>query len=170
MKEKYKAIGETRISDAKARRYGERIAKLMEGTGYTTPRIVVNDARDPKSPLHDYFEWDQKVAAEKWRIEQAGYLLRHISIEVLGNDKQEIRGFYSVTPSSDMHASEPKVYVSLNTILTDKDKRDEVIAYALRELNGWMQRYNQYKEMKHLIKIMSVEVTKIKKVETSRGD
>ena len=44
--------------------------------GTLTPELVVDVARDPEHPLHSRFEWDDSIAAEKWRLEQAGQLLR----------------------------------------------------------------------------------------------
>lgn len=54
----------------------ERLQSLEGDDGRITPEAVVEDARDPESPLHDEFEWDDSVAAEKYRLEQARRLLR----------------------------------------------------------------------------------------------
>jgi hypothetical protein len=49
-----------------AQQYGERIAVLIERhDGVVTPDLVVDDARDPTSPLHEFFEWDDRDAAER---------------------------------------------------------------------------------------------------------
>jgi len=159
----YKASNGARLSDKEAAIYGSRITHLSEKKGYVTPKMVVDDARNPNSPLHNYFDWDDKEAAEKWRIEQAQYLIRHIVVTVMDEKKPEIRHFYSITPTSDMgKIKESKVYVTLNTIMSDTEKRAEVIAYALRELNGWMERYRQYSELESLIKTMEIQVKKVK--------
>jgi len=40
----------------------------LEAQGKLTPDEVVTLAKDPASPLHEYFEWDvQKAAEEHWR-------------------------------------------------------------------------------------------------------
>ena len=147
----YTAVHGARINKEQAARYGSRITHLAEENGFITPRLVVDDARNPASPLHDYFDWNNKEAAEKWRIEQAKYLIRTISITVIDEKRPEIRQFYSITSTPEMDTEEPQVYVTLNTILTDKEKRQEVIAYALRELRGWTERYRQYSELHELI-------------------
>jgi hypothetical protein len=51
-----------------------RLAKKHRGN--LTPEVVLEAAKDPASPLHSRFEWDDDVAAHKWRLEQARVLLR----------------------------------------------------------------------------------------------
>jgi hypothetical protein len=34
-------------------------------------RIILEDAKRETSPLHEYFMWDDKVAADRYRLEQA---------------------------------------------------------------------------------------------------
>ena len=47
----------------------KKIASANDGKLY--PRAVVDAARPAGSPLHGSFEWDDSVAAESYRIEQA---------------------------------------------------------------------------------------------------
>lgn len=47
----------------------------LEQQGRLTPDMVVEHARDPESPAHDWFEWDDSKAAHKHRLEQARELL-----------------------------------------------------------------------------------------------
>jgi hypothetical protein len=162
---KYKASDGARLNDSQAARYGSRITHLKEKKGFVTPEIVINDAKNPKSPLHDYFDWNDREAAESWRIEQAKYLIRHIVVTIINDDKPEtIRQFYSITPTTDMHTDSPKVYVTLDDVLSNVDTRKEVIAYALRELEGWKARYKQYSELSGLIEILEDEIRKVKGV------
>jgi hypothetical protein len=45
-----------------------------------TPKEILEKAKDPKSPLHKYFEWDNSKAGEQYRIYQARHLARHPEI------------------------------------------------------------------------------------------
>lgn len=54
--------------------------------GVVTPEHVVDAARDPESPLHGYFEWDDVEAAEAHRRDQARALLRSWRIRVVTNN------------------------------------------------------------------------------------
>lgn len=162
---KYKASDGARLSDAQAAKYGSRINHLSEKEGFVTPEMVLEDAKNKNSPLHDYFDWNDREAAASWRIEQAKYLIRHIVVTIINDEKPEtIRQFYSITPTSEMKSDAPRVYVTLDSVLSDVDKRKEVIGYALRELEGWKARYKQYSELSGLIEILDDEIRKVKGV------
>ncbi len=53
------------------------LATLHEG-GRLRPSAVVEAARPSDSPLHDLFEWDDRVAASAFRLEQARGIIRTV--------------------------------------------------------------------------------------------
>ena len=160
---KYSSMAGARFNNKEAGVYGARLSMLAAQRGYLTPRIVVEDARNTESPLHSYFDWNDEVAAEAWRIEQAKYLIRNISITVSTDKTPQVRHFFSVTPSANMHVSEPKVYVTMDNVISNAGRRIEVVEYALRELEGWTVRYSQYSELFGVSKEIMKEISKVKK-------
>jgi hypothetical protein len=58
--------------------------------GRLTPEDVVKSAARKTSPLHEYFEWDEKKAAKKYRLMQARQLIRSVTIHVT-RDEVEIK-------------------------------------------------------------------------------
>lgn len=102
-----------------------RLAEIeMANGGRLTPSAVVEDARDPSSPLHGSFEWDvTKASAAHW-IEQARRLIT--SIHVLQRvETTSVRAVYYVRDPS--AGSEEQGYVSLPTVRTDADLAREVL-------------------------------------------
>lgn len=158
MNKEYKPASGSRLTNEQAKKYGNQITKITERKGFITPKIVLDDARKSNSPLNDYFEWNNRIASEKWRLTQASYLIRSITITIMHEDKPQVRHFFSVRATDDMDTKEAKVYVTLDTIMNDEQKRREVVAYALRELRGWTERYSQYSELKHLREYISTEM------------
>jgi len=59
-----------------------RLRKLQDKHGRITPNSVVDDARDPDSPLHGFFQWDDSKAAEAYRLDQARALIRRFPVVV----------------------------------------------------------------------------------------
>lgn len=56
----------------------DRLRQINDERGDMTPALVVEDARDPDSPLHDQFDWSDTAAACKWRLHQARCLIRTV--------------------------------------------------------------------------------------------
>lgn len=55
-----------------------------------TPETVVEAARDPRSPLHSQFEWDDGTAGEAYRIQQARALIKRVRVDVVRADETVI--------------------------------------------------------------------------------
>ena len=140
-----------------AKIFGQELMKIQaESNGELTPKQVVNSARSPKSPLHDWFEWDNDKASEMWRLAQAGNLIRQIDIEIKydGNNKKRQRAFVNVMKMGDNGASDKsdKVYVSLETALTNDGYRQQTLTKALAEIAYWKQKYESYEELSDIFK------------------
>jgi hypothetical protein len=62
----------------------DRVRELMRANGGTiTPEEVVEDARDPDSPLHGYFEWDESKAARQAWTMTARVIIRSVRYDVV---------------------------------------------------------------------------------------
>lgn len=60
----------------------------LESKGRLTPDNVIEEARDPKSPLHGEFTWDLKAAAMMTWRSQARALISHFEISVVVHRKE----------------------------------------------------------------------------------
>lgn len=58
----------------------------LEKDGRLTPEAVVEDARDPGSPLHELFEWNVDKAAMKHWMDRARTLIRSVEV-VIRNER-----------------------------------------------------------------------------------
>lgn len=99
-----------------------RLSKAFGGK--ITPAQLVDAARQPSSPLHPYFEWNNDTAAEKYREIQARTLLRscHVRYEV-HNRKVSIPAYVR-----DPEAGEAdQGYTPTATVKTDADLAREVL-------------------------------------------
>ena len=64
---------------APAQEVGERLEKIKKRHDRDFgPIHVVRDARNPESPLHPCFEWNDQVAGERYREQQAATILTSI--------------------------------------------------------------------------------------------
>jgi len=130
----------------KAQSTGEYLYKLAGKKGDLTAEIVLQDARLPSSPIHSFFDWNNKLAAEKWRMRQARYLLASVEVK-LGEDTAPIRAFANIR-------IEESVYSTIIVAMSDKQKREYVVRRAWEELRDWRKRYNEYKELAAVFEAM----------------
>lgn len=115
---------------------GRVCAELAE-QGKLTPEELVNASRDAKSPLHGMFEWDDTVAAEKYREVQARKIIR--SIEVVLED--------SPIPQRAFQTVEPKVYQTIERVMDSGQMREILIKNAMRELEAFRRKYARLTEL-----------------------
>ncbi len=124
---------------------GVALDKLRDKkNGQLKPSSVVLAARNPKSPLRHAVAWDwnDTVAANKWRESQAQYLIRHVHVIIDHDDKpHEVRAFVNVTPNDDDRA-----YMTIADVLNDEALRKQMIARAKTELESWARRYQDLVE------------------------
>lgn len=73
------------------RTIAERLKQIARHhQGRLEPDDVVADARDESSPLHSHFEWDDGIAADEYRREQARVLIRSVRLEVTEVSPEEL--------------------------------------------------------------------------------
>lgn len=115
--------------------------------GLLRPKAVVDAARDDKSPLHGCFEWDDGVAAEKYRIEQAQQLIRSFRI-VHERDGAKCEAPMFIGLSIDRTGSSGDNPYRLSSEVT---KAPDLLAVAerdaLEQLRGMRDRYGHLKRL-----------------------
>ncbi len=122
----------------------------LERKGELTAEKVVEKAHALSSPLHDAFTWDDTVAAQERRMDQARYLIGSVRVIVkesnLSPEKETRKAFHHV-PNAHGRAG---IYATPATLRTDADKFTGALngarqrlagaRLAVRELEGLAQR------------------------------
>jgi len=115
----------------------ERMKELENEQGELTTEVVLKDASDPSSPLHEHFDWDDKEAAHKWRTEQARRLIRSVRL-VIHETETKVRSVaYVRDPSKDQSEGG---YVSTATLRTDKERARDALVYELQRAESALAR------------------------------
>lgn len=118
---------------ANPQKIGTELAEIAEaGNGELKPQAVVEYARNPRSSLHKHFVWDDKEAAEAYRLEQAREIIRVIRIKV--DNSEPVRAFLSI---SDGKTS----YRSTGDVMASTHLQSLVLRQADRDLAAWQARY-----------------------------
>ena len=113
---------------------GNEISRLRtENEGFFSPAVVVEASRPENAALHDVFEWNDALAAESFRLDQARYVIRSI------------------------------VVTSLSHAMSSEDLRRQVLARALSELQQFQRKYADFVEFAGIVKAIVEAKAKINK-------
>jgi len=125
------------------------LQEIYDEHGKLTPALVVQTARDPDHPLHSRFEWDDDVAAEKYRLSQGGELIRSIKLSYRDDrgEYKDIRQYHSFRSTEGGRRYEPVEKVA-NDPMLDKILRNDME----REWRTFRKRWEGYVEFSTMIK------------------
>lgn len=130
---------------------GEVCAKL-ESEGGLTPTRLVDASRPEDAPLHDEFEWDDTVAAERYRETQASQVIRHITtVKVNDEETPVVRSFVSIQTRDDDDERIKNTYIGTYRALSEPDTREMVLNRAMSELGSFRRKYATLKELSGVI-------------------
>jgi hypothetical protein len=132
----------------------KELAKLArKHGGQLRPEVVVESARDPKSPLHSSFNWDDTEAAIQWRLQQARMLIRAVvTYESVGDGKTvKVRPYVSL--SSDRTEGGPG-YRTLVSVMSDDELRAQMLVDARDDMQRFKAKYRALKELVDVFEAM----------------
>lgn len=118
--------------------------EVMDGLtaeGKLTPSNLVEASRPEDAPLHREFEWNDAVAAEKWREQTARVMIA--SIVVTKDDEAEprpIRAFFHIEKDT-------SEYHPIEVIMSDEAKAKRLLDIAKRELQSFKAKYQTLTEL-----------------------
>ena len=129
------------IYKADAQKVAEEI-----GVEKITPEEVLEKARDKNSELHKCFEWNDSIAAEKYRLQQAGNVIRMLVYESEKKDVEPVR-LYSLT-------TEQRTYQPTKSFLVQEDEYQGLLRRALAELEAFKKKYHTLTELEGIFEAM----------------
>ena len=125
---------------------GQELTRIKDANnGRLTPQAVVEEARNRRNPLHRHFEWNDKTAAEAYRLDQARSLIRIVQIEDTDRDVPPRRAFVSVNDDG-------KSYRGIAEVLSSQSLQLAVLVSAERELRAFEARYNELLDICELVR------------------
>lgn len=138
-----------------AERRAELDKLVAKHGGTVTPEQVVRFARNPKTALHSYFEWDDKRAGERYRLDQAEQYLRVVATVIQvpgGGETVRVRAFISLP--SDRGTG---TYRSIQDVMADPTREAECMEMLRREIVSLERRYKHFERARRAL-ALAVEV------------
>jgi hypothetical protein len=127
-----------------------QLLAVREQKGQLTPQAVVDVARDPDSPLHSRFEWDDTVAGEAYRRHQAQELIRKARIvyrEAEDDGPPRLGRAFVAIPTPSGH-----VYDPVEEVVEDPVRRQIALAAMEREWKDLYRRYKDFAEFAGMVR------------------
>lgn len=124
----------------------QKVDSEIKGIGKSaTPQQVYEYAKEnPNSELHKCFEWDDRIAAEKYRLQQAQKIIQFIVRVPVDKDKPTVREYQITTQRN--------TYQPTKSFLINQNEYDELLKKALSELKAFKQKYKTLSELEEIFK------------------
>lgn len=127
---------------------GEYLDQLSQREGGVLAEKLVKESEPEEAVLHDCFEWQDNVAARKYRESQARTLLKNlVTVNVLQGNESKISSFVSVHIGEQ---KENKRYLPISVAMNDEKLKEQVMREALNELNLFKNKYSNIEEFAKL--------------------
>lgn len=113
-----------------------------------TAKEIVDFARSSNTELHKCFEWDDSLAAEKYREKQARDVVHFLVIKEkqVPVDRPEVRFFVSTEKG--------KGYKQTKFVVQKQDEYQELLAQAWAELKAFKEKYKMITELQEIFKLI----------------
>lgn len=155
MKERYKWKSEYEglYRGKDAQKVGEEIKSLSgkDGDKPVKPQEIVEYARNNKaSELYKCFEWNDSLAAERYRLVQARNVVNSIIyvVETVeeGKEPQKVKVFMQTEYGSGYQPTE--------VIVKNEDKYQKLLQQAYKDLKVFKERYYMLTELKEIFDLI----------------
>lgn len=134
------------------------LKELEAKNGIIRPADVVNAAKPKNSPLHRFFEWDDKVAAAKYREQEARHLIACVYVRDSDSEtSQPVRAFVNIKADAEDNET-AQGYVSQGAMLKNPGLQQQIIRYASEQLILWRKKFGNYQEFYQVAKAIDETV------------
>lgn len=118
------------------------------GVDKITPEEIIEKAKDKNTELHKCFEWNDTIAAEKYRLQQARNVLSMLVYEKKEEVEVPVR-VYSLT-------NETKTYQPSISFMFREDEYQGLLKRAKAELEAFKRKYHTLTELEEVFKAMEM--------------
>lgn len=144
---------------ADAQKVAEEILSLGN---HAETRQILDMARNEDTEIHKLIEWDDDVAAEKYRLEQVRHIQRDLQVVEIGLNKKQpskklevpVRMFYNLNGETG--------YRPTPVIIQNEDLHKKLLRTARLELESFMRKYTILSELHPLIEEIEKKIVELK--------
>jgi hypothetical protein len=131
-----------------------KVVREIKAAGAASPELrlpmaVVKRARNRRNLLHPFFEWDNGVAAERWREEQARDLMRSVRVVTVTVLSDGSRAMATPVPvfAAVTLPDQGRAYREVTVLTTTDAGRGALLREAVQQLERFRARYRAVVEL-----------------------
>lgn len=134
----------------------ERIRKAKNGL---TSRAVVDESKPVDAVLHNEFTWDNKKAADQWRLKEAAEIISCVQVVYETGPKEPQRQYVKL----EREPEKSREFAPVDEVLSIQRHRDALILELLRDLQSFRRRFSLVSDLSHVIPVIDDAIGKIEK-------
>ena len=122
----------------------EELERIRLKHGELKPEYVVEESKEPDALLHNYFQWDDTLAAAAWRREQARQLIKNITVTITTeNITSTVRAIVNVVKADNPGRS----YIPIVEAMLDDAAKNDLFEQAKAEMQSFITKYSQIEQL-----------------------
>lgn len=118
-----------------------------------TAKNLLKQAKNKKSSLHNFFDWENNSAGHQWRLQQARALINVIQIVV----EEKMHYAYENVRITTKNGGSQRVYKPKFEIISNEELRLQLVRRAIEHIKYWQEQNKSYNELKPIF--VSIERT-----------
>ena len=113
----------------------ERVRSLEDDGGRVSALVVLEDAQDKASPLHELFDWNNKTAAHQHRLHQAREIIGAVTVQITHHNRTLDTPAYVNLPGADGRG-----YQRTDAVREDPEQATRSMIFTLDVAAGHLRR------------------------------
>lgn len=164
MRKTYKARPGAQFPAAAAELIGIELERLKGQNGLLTTAAIVDAARPVDSPLHRFFQWEDSIAAEHWRRQQAANLVNRIEV-VFESDEVVTVTPLMVSVRDEVATNDGPViqrgFVTSEEAMSSPHYREQIIGEILNQIKILSKKAACFKELSEILATTTKKVERL---------
>ena len=125
---------------------GETLEELAKDGDLTSAKFL--DASRPKeSPTHNLFEWNDSIAAERYRLQQATLAINSVEVQIINEATATVTSQAAFVNVVGKAPTKSGLFTPIEVALSDENMRNTLLLNALNELKAFRRKYSQLSEL-----------------------
>ena len=138
---------------------GDTLEKLAE-EGAVTSKALLDASRPEDAPTHALFEWNDSLAAEQYRLQQATVTINSIEVQIVNEATGTATPQAAFVNVVEKRPAKAGAFVPIEIALSNETMRSNLLSNAMNELRAFRRKYSQLSELTEIFdQITKVERT-----------